>query len=193
LQFSPALREVLSGSSIPVMLVRAGRDLQPPLSFRRILTTAAGSDVSRAAEQVAYALASRAAAEVDVVHVVSRGDKVLAAMWFGETDAHSAARSMLARSLDLARQFGMSASGLTRVGTATNEELLTVAEDRNADTIVVGTRIRALDDRPFLGHGVEYLLEHAPQTLVVIGFPAVESVGWWSTNPVSSVLAGTRA
>ncbi len=40
--------------------------------------------------------------------------------------------------------------------------------------MVIGTQLRRQEDgRPFLGHGAEFLLEHAPQTVVAVVFPEV--------------------
>jgi Kef-type K+ transport system membrane component KefB/nucleotide-binding universal stress UspA family protein len=171
MQLSEFVRDLLIGSPVPVLLVRAGADLGEGLVFRRILTSATGTRLSRAAEEVAYVLGSNAGAEVDVVHVVNRSDKVLQAAWSGNTDVHPAARTLVAGAVTLAGRFGAHVSGLARVGAVPYEEVLQVASERGADTIVVGTHVRQLADRAFLGHSTEYLLEHAPQTLVVVAFP----------------------
>lgn len=171
MQLSEFVRDLLIASPVPVLLVRAGSGIGEGLVFRRILTTATGTRLSRAAEEVAYVLGSNAGAEVDVVHVVNRSDKVMQAAWSGGTEVHPAARTLVAGAVTLAGRFGAHVSGLARVGAVPYEEVLQVASERDADTIVVGTHVRQLDDRAFLGHSTEYLLEHAPQTLVVVAFP----------------------
>jgi nucleotide-binding universal stress UspA family protein len=54
------------------------------------------------------------------------------------------------------------------------DELLRSAEEWQADTIVVGTTVRSIDGRPFLGHGTEWLLENARQTIIGVVFPPVD-------------------
>ena len=41
----------------------------------------------------------------------------------------------------------------------------------SGDTIVVGATVRPVDGRPFLGHGTEWLFEHARQTVIGVVFP----------------------
>lgn len=173
MRMSGALRTLMLHSPVPIVLVRAGRQIDEGLVFRRILTTATGTRVSQAAEEVAFHIAVQAGAEVDVVHVVSRSDKAFAAAWSGHEEVqHATAQSILGRSLALGRRLGLVASGVTRIGASEYEELLTAADEVGADTVVVGTQVRDVGGRPFLGHGIEYLLEHAPQTLIVIAFAA---------------------
>ena len=49
-----------------------------------------------------------------------------------------------------------------------------MADAVGADAIFLGTEVRSLEGQPFLGHGTEYLLEHARQTVLVLVFPASE-------------------
>lgn len=171
-QLSEQLGQLLVATRLPVVLVRAGQPHDEGLIFRRIITTATGSRHGRAAEEVAFVLATRTGAEVDVVHVISRSDRILHAAWSGRPDQHSTARTLLSRSVALAGRFGSIATGLTRVGSSTHEQLLEAADERRADTIVVGTEIASIEGRPFLGHGIEYLLEKAPQTLIIVAYPS---------------------
>ncbi len=176
-RMSPVLRQLLTGAGVPVVLVRAGEDRGEGLVLRRILTAAIGTPAGRAAEEVAYALGVQGGADVDVVHVVSRADQVFAAAWSGGEPQHPTATGLLARSVEVARRLGLAATAVTRVGASAYEELLRAATDRGADTIVVGTRVRDLDGDLFLGHGVEYLLQHTAQTLVVVALPSRAAAG----------------
>ncbi len=171
-QLSDQLGQLLVATDLPVMLVRAAADEGEGLVFRRILTTSTGTRAGRAAEEIASVLSSRTGADLDIVHVISRADRMLHAAWSGRPDQHATARTLLGRSVALAGRFGSVATGVTRVGSSAHEALLDAAEERGADTIVVGCSIAAVDGRPFLGHGVEYLLERARQTLVVLAYPS---------------------
>jgi nucleotide-binding universal stress UspA family protein len=44
----------------------------------------------------------------------------------------------------------------------------------DADAIFLGTQVRSVEGQPFLGHGTEYLLEHARQAVLVLVFPAAD-------------------
>lgn len=179
-QLSDVLQRLLTESPVPVVLVRSRDDVEG-LVFRRLLTPASGTRAGDVAEDLTYLLAVGSGAEVDVVHVIARSDRVLTGAWFGNADRQPAAEGLLSRSIGRARRFGMAASGLTRVGASAWEELLDAAVEREADVIVAATQTRDLGGRPFLGHGIEYLLEHAPQTLVIVAFPPDRRPEWEDT------------
>lgn len=78
----------------------------------------------------------------------------------------------LTRAVSLAERFGRGASPVVRLGSVASEEILATADDRGADLLVIGAQLRRNEDgRPFLGHGPEFVLEHARQTVAVVVFP----------------------
>lgn len=168
-ELSPRLQALLVNSPAPILLVRRGIGLAGDaefrdLRFRRVLVPITGTILGRAAEEIGYTIASRLEADVDLVHVISRPDRDPEA-------AEPSALGQLDRARSLAERFGRGASPLLRVGATAYEEILAAADDRGADLIVLGAQVRAHDDRPFLGHGTEFVLEHARQTVVVAVFP----------------------
>lgn len=169
---SATLQDLLAGVGVPTLIVRAGDVGDEGLRFGRIMTPATGTRFGRAAEELAFEMASRAGAEVDLVHVVNRSDRVLTALWLGGADDHPVAREVLERAAELARRFGATTQTLTRVGSSMHEQLLEAADERKADFLILAAPVRAVANQPFLGHGVEFLLEHARQTLAVIAFPS---------------------
>lgn len=169
---SATLQDVLAGVSVPTLIVRAGDVGDEGLRFGRIMTPATGTRFGRAAEELAFEMASRAGAEVDLVHVVNRSDRVLTALWLGGADDHPVAREVLSRASELADRFGATTQTLTRVGSSMHEQLLEAADERNADFVILAAPVRSVANQPFLGHGIEFLLEHASQTLAVIAFPS---------------------
>lgn len=169
-RLSATLRRLLADSTVPVLVVRSPRGAVVT-PFQRIIVPATGTRHGRAAEEVAYALAAGADAAVEVVHVVGRSDHLVLSAWRGTDEPNPAARGLLARSVALASQFGRTASATIRTGVTTYEGLLDVARERAADTIVTATRLRTVEGEPFLGHGTEYVLEHADRTLVLVVFP----------------------
>lgn len=59
-----------------------------------------------------------------------------------------------------------------RVGSVASEEIIACADDRGVDLLVIGAQLRRHEDgRPFLGHGAEFVLEHAHQTVAVVVLP----------------------
>lgn len=169
-QFGAVLNRVLLGCPVPVMLVRSRTDSEG-LIFHRLLTGASGTDGAQAAQDVAFGLARGAGAAVDVVHVIARSDRIMHASWFQNADRQPAPHHLLGQAAARAGLFGITAETHARVGSATAEELLGAAADAHADTLVLATTTRALVDRPFLGHGIEFLLENAPQNLVIVTYP----------------------
>jgi Kef-type K+ transport system membrane component KefB len=174
---SPVLQSVLASCSVPMLLVRHGRTSSdhrtaaPDISdLRRILVPATGTRTGRAAQEIAYTLASNARAGVHVVHVVDRPDHVERPEGPAAV-ASSSADHVLAEAVRLASRFGLEVSADTQAGTAVGLELVRAADAADADLIVVAGQVRSYEGRPFLGHVVEYLMEHARQIVVVLVFP----------------------
>ncbi len=168
-QLSDRLQRMIADVDVPVLLVRrparrTSPDALTGAPIRRILVPVTGTVVGLAAEEIAFVLASRLDAEVDAVHVVSRPDP--------ERAADAQIRGQLRRSRVLSQRFGRTASALLRVAPVPYEGLLDAATERQTDLIVLGTQVRSHEGRPFLGHGTEYLLEHASTAVAVIVFPA---------------------
>jgi Kef-type K+ transport system membrane component KefB/nucleotide-binding universal stress UspA family protein len=179
-QLSSVLRELISRTSVPLLLVRRGLGDDAGIgAARRILVPATGMLQGRAAEEVGAVLAGQLAARLDLVHVVTRSDRgedtgqrqpsVAVREGLG---AEVAARSVLDQATQRAQRFGAQAHSSVRTGAVTPEALLAAASDLESDVIVLSARSRAVEGQPFLGHGIEYLLEHAPQTVIAIIFPS---------------------
>lgn len=195
-ELSPTLRRLLSSTSVPLLLVRHGhQDGRWPREYRRLLVPVVGTRPSRAAEEVAFTLASRTYADLDLVHVISRPDRgrddalsgtqgpapgPYAAVhdgWAqrtGTTAEDQTVHTILDQAIARANRFGIEPTGHARRGMAHYEGVQQVADEVDADAIVLSTQVRSVEERPFLGHGTEYLLEHSPQTVLVVVFPADE-------------------
>ncbi len=50
-----------------------------------------------------------------------------------------------------------------------------LAGEEGAEVITLGTTVRHVDGRPFLGHTVEQVLTHSPATVVVVALPEQSS------------------
>jgi Kef-type K+ transport system membrane component KefB/nucleotide-binding universal stress UspA family protein len=176
---SPVVDELLASSPLPVIMVRQGRGLsadQPP-RVRRVLVPAVGTLPGRAALEVACGVAKRLDARVLVAHVVTM-PSVSWALSYGrdavETPRAEVAGHVVEEAIELARALGARAEAVIRTGVSASEEILAIAREEHADLLVLAANLRQFTGRPFLGHGVEYLLEEAPSTVVVVTAPP----GW---------------
>jgi nucleotide-binding universal stress UspA family protein len=179
---SPLVDELLAASPLPVVMVRRGGKLDPaaPVAFRRILVPTSGKHGGRAAQEVAFSLAHRLDARALIAHVVTtpsprralrlrrrRGEPA------GVPGAEAAER-VVAEARALAAEFGARAEAEIRLDPSAPESLLALAREHAVDLVVLASSLRQFSGRPFLGHGVEYLLERCESTVVVVTLPP----GW---------------
>ncbi len=176
---SPIVDELLATSPLPVIMVRQGKSRAPDegLRVRRVLVPAVGTLPGRAALEVAYGVAKRLDARVLLAHVVTM-PSVGWAMSYGR-DISSAPRAEVAghvveEAMALARELGVRAEPAICTGQSASEEILKLTREKHVDLLVLAANLRQLSERPFLGHGVEYLLEEAAPTVVVVTAPP----GW---------------
>jgi len=179
---SPVIDELLAVSPLPVVMVRRGarENLDAPPDYRRILVPATGTAPGRAAQEMAYQIASRTGAHVLIAHVVThvperRGISYPA--WGEDTqldDRAEVALQVLEEARDFAVRMGVHAETVIRAGVAPSEEILALAREREVDLLVVAANLRQLSGRPFLGHGAEDLLARCEATTVIVTAPP----GW---------------
>jgi Kef-type K+ transport system membrane component KefB/nucleotide-binding universal stress UspA family protein len=182
---SPVIDDLLGASPLPVVMVRRGalETSIPPPAYRRILVPAIGTAPGRAAQEMAFSVARKTGAQVLIAHVVTsaaKGRKRSYPFWNSRTrldvDAQRAgvAERVLEDARVLAEQMGVHADPVIRTGVSASQEILALARERQVDLLVVAANLRQLSGRPFLGHGVEDLLEEAECTLLVVTAPP----GW---------------
>jgi nucleotide-binding universal stress UspA family protein len=179
---------LLAASPIPVVMVRRGFEArgESDLEIRSVLVPAIASPPGRAAQEVAFGIARRLGAPVLLAHVVTTpaaADEIAFSRraWRrdpGGADAEpgpvSWAHQVLEAAEDFARELGVEAETAVRIGVSAPRELLALAREAGADLIVLPASLRQLSERPFLGYGVEYLLQNSESTVVVVSLPA----GW---------------
>ncbi|PZS23637.1 MAG: hypothetical protein DLM54_00925 [Acidimicrobiales bacterium] len=71
----------------------------------------------------------------------------------------------------LARELGVEPQVLVRHGQSAGPEIVTAAQEAQADLVVMGATVRLVEGRPFLGHTVEHVLAHTDATVVVVVLP----------------------
>jgi Kef-type K+ transport system membrane component KefB len=176
---SPVVDELLASSPLPVVMVRRGQRLDPeaPLRFRRVLVPAVGTRPGRAAQEIAYGVAKHHDARVLLAHVVTT-PAFAQAFGYGRDGRHSARADVAERLVEearaLANEMGVRVEPEIRSGVSAAEEILQLARESHADLLVLAANLRQFTGRPFLGHGVEYLLEEAEATVIVVTAPP----GW---------------
>ena len=154
-----------------------GRDPDAGLRVRRMLVPAVGTQPGRAALEVAFGVAKRLDAHVLLAHVVTM-PSVAWALSYGRDLSTAprveAAGHVVEEAMALARELGVRAEPAICTGSSASEEILRLARAQHIDLLVLAANLRQFTGRPFLGHGVEYLLEEAPTAVVVVTVPP----GW---------------
>jgi nucleotide-binding universal stress UspA family protein len=79
----------------------------------------------------------------------------------------------------LAREMGVRVEPVIRTGASAAEAIEQLTRENHVDLLVLAANLRQFTGRPFLGHGVEFLLEEAAPTVVVVTAPP----GWLRAGP----------
>jgi Kef-type K+ transport system membrane component KefB len=187
---SSVLDELLIRSPIPLLVVRrakgAGRDHGGAAD--RILVPVTGTAASRAGQEVACHLHQAWGSAVVLTHVVTRGDvepPVGAATASGSEHqpstpisgrrrlpaAEGAADVVLRGACAMATEMGVDAEAAVRHAPSPGDEILRAVEETGADAVALGTTVRQVEGRPFLGHTVEHVLTHCRATVMVVALP----------------------
>ena len=190
--YSPMVEELLLHSPLPVVIVRRAEGLETSLpgAFTRAVVPVTGTRSSAAAQEVAFGVSSQLGTEVVLTHVVQRqwpelrmlpkrlARGKLAARVLGETRSESA-RPVVDALMDAARargaEAGVEVRTLVQEGSSPASTLVAVAEEQQADLVVLGASLRNVDGRPFLGHTVETVLERCPANVAVVAMPRAVS------------------
>jgi len=176
---SPLVDALLATSPLPVIIVRRGPGGEPD-GVRRILVPAVGTPAGDAALEVAFGMAQRSGATASMVHVVtverpSLGRTLMPWLVGADDGVDDSRRGVATHILDDARQvadeMGVRTEAHVRAGSSVSELLLELGRELAPDVMVVAANVRQLSGRPFLGHGVERLLERSACTLVVVATP----------------------
>jgi len=170
-QLSEPIQRIIADSPVPLLLVRRGEHVRDSADlvgnpFRRILLGVTGTKPGLAAEEVAFRLTGRYAAQLLAIHVVTRGED--------QAGLTPAVERQLSRVRESADAFAAQGVFQARRAPMAADELVRTATEWQADTIVIGATVRPIDGRPFLGHGTEWLFEHAKQTVIGVVFPPTD-------------------
>jgi Kef-type K+ transport system membrane component KefB/nucleotide-binding universal stress UspA family protein len=192
---SPIVDQLLQSTAVPVVIVRRARGLDRPTprAFARALVPVWAATSSRAAQEIAFHLSANIGTEIVLTHVVAgpdddrRPDSRARIGIFGRRTAERAdgaeanldvadtrtdmAHRLLAAADELGAGLGARSRTLVRRGSSKADEIVAAVADEDADLVVIGADLRQLDGGPFLGHGVERVLEQCDATVVVVATP----------------------
>ncbi|MDH3302283.1 MAG: cation:proton antiporter [Acidimicrobiia bacterium] len=181
-QFGSSLvDEVLNRTDLPVVIVRKAMNHpgRLPGVFAQALVPIAGSHSSQAALELAANLSSNLGTHLLLSHVVYRPrsgtgpgslfDRFRASAFAGSDDV---AGGLLAEALRYAMETRATADTEVRFAGSPAVEIVKRANAIEADLVVIGAQVRRVPGRrPSLGPNVEHVLEHCPQTVVVVVMP----------------------
>jgi Kef-type K+ transport system membrane component KefB/nucleotide-binding universal stress UspA family protein len=184
---SPVLDDLLLRSPLPMVIVRRPR--LPggglPEAFSTVLVPVSGTPSSRAGQEIACSIGRSLGTRVVLVHVVTRTDsrsRVLAMTGTGSgrapsprrrrlEQAEGAAEVVLRGAWEKAVEMGVEPEVIGLHGRSAGDEILSAAAEAGADVVALGTTVRQVEGRPFLGHTVEQVLARSDATVIVVALP----------------------
>ena len=186
--YSPMVDELLLHSPLPIVIVRRadGLETRLPGAFTRAIVPVTGTRSSMAAQEVAFGVSAQLGTEVVLTHVVQRqrpqlrmvparlARTKLAARMLGEDRSESAQQvvdALMGVASARGAEMGVESRTLVREGSSPASTLVSVAEEQEADLVVLGASLRNVDGRPFLGHTVETVLERCSANVAVVAMP----------------------
>lgn len=199
LSISSMAEELLAVSTLPILIVRPPSD-RHPAAFSRVLVPAAARPTTRMACEVAFSISAQLGTQVTLAYIVeektARGskkrsatEKSTAGFLFPDLRSQhgsrrrSAARGsstarevqqgeeILEKTLMLAQEMGVEASRSVQHAPTAAEGILAAGEAEEADLIILGTQLRRVNNRLFLGTTAEQVLQESPATVAVVLTP----------------------
>ncbi len=144
-----------------------------PPSPSRILVPVAASRATRAAEELAYSLARRTSGRAFALHVVNRPEGQGFMLDSPAVDAAvRTGQEMVAAAAAFGERLGVVVETGVRVAPNAEGEIVDVANAGAFDLVVIGAASKPLTNRPFFGHRVNYMIEHADIPLAIVSLPS---------------------
>ncbi len=167
--FTPLVDFLIRMAPCPTMLVQ-GQRLQEGWQPKHILVPSNGSQASRRAAEVGFALVNNGDAEITILQVVeeNRSSWHLDASDTVITRQKQIAQEAVEKLRELGTLQGVTATAEVQVGSQPETVILETAKSRDMDLIILGTNIGVGSDRLYLGPRVERILRSAPCPVIVI-------------------------
>lgn len=172
--FSTMVDRILAQIDIPTVVVwhpagPSAGDGAPSTVLVPVVATRS----SRAAEELAYSLVRKGDGNAVAVHIVNRPDGH--GMMFdtaSEQEVLHTGHDVVTGAVAFGERLGVAVDGVLRVASNAEAEIVTMANGGDFDLLVVGALSRPLTDRPFLGHRIHYILEHARIPVAIVTLPS---------------------
>ena len=181
--FSSVIDRVLAKLDRPTLIFRyPSTDPNASLSdsaipeARRVLLSVESNRASRAAEEVAYSLASHNDGLVFALHLITESaDGPIYYDMISSAQNFMVGREMVEESVAFGERLGARVQADVRPVAQPEGELVATANSENWDLLVMGATSRPLTNRPFFGYGMSYVLKHVTVPLVIVAMPDVVS------------------
>ena len=199
LSISSMAEELLAVSTLPILIVRPPSD-RHPAAFSRVLVPAAARPTTRMACEVAFSISAQLGTQVTLAYIVeeksaagsrrrSASERSAAGFLFPDLRSQQRARrrsaargsstarevqqgeEILEKTLMLAQEMGVEASRVVHHAATAAEGILAAGEAEEADLIILGTQLRRVNNRLFLGTTAEQVLQESPATVAVVLTP----------------------
>lgn len=171
--FNSIIDRVLARIDVPTVVVRFPIGHETSDLPQRVLVPVAATRSTRSAEELAYSVAKASGAKTFALHVVNRpeGQGVMLNKSAIE-DSLRAGQEMVSTAAAFGERLGVVVETGVRVAPNAEEEIVWFANSGAFDLLVLGTAARSLTNRPFYGHRVSYILDHAQLPVLVVSLPA---------------------
>lgn len=176
--FNPLVDRIVQEASCSTLIVKSHLP-QPqgdncpitPAKLEHILVPTVGTEYSRNALEIASTIAAQTEGLVTVVNVLTSPQVEYIYYDRERMDlAEEMANSMVERQVALGRTLGARTEGHVLKGSRPEQEILDFANNHQVDLIVLGSNLRQITGRVFLGHNVDAILAQANCPVALITF-----------------------
>lgn len=173
--FGMAIDDLIRATPCPILIVISNMEQTtnplPAFPIRQILLPTIGTQYSRQAAEIAFAVATAYDATVEVTHVVNRPqlDEIYMELHDRSiSEAIDLGEAIVDREAELGQTMGVDVSTNVSVGDKPARTLIERATIDEMDLIVLGSEVRSGSHRAFFGHRVEHVVKNAPCPVVIV-------------------------
>ena len=167
--FNPLVDRIVQDAGCSTLIVKShlpqpqGKNCQLTLAkFEHILVPTVGSEYSKNALEIASTIAAQTQGLVTVVNVLASPQVEYIYYDRQRLDlAEEMAINMVEQQVTLGRSLGAQVEGHVLKGTRPEQEIINLAQTNQVDLIVLGSNLRQVTGRVFLGHRVDAILSQA--------------------------------
>lgn len=168
--FNPIIDKLMRLAPCPTIVVHGADELPPDWTPKRVLIPTNGSQSSRRAAQVGFAISNGNDEKFIILNVVEQPQTPHIPDF---TDRNTERRQTIGTQIveefrEMGEAVGVHTTGAVRQGLATTDVILSIAEEENIDLIVIGTSVRAASENLYLGPKVERIILDAPCPVIVV-------------------------